>query len=102
MGRQLLIPETVRCSECRSKYHMGTRFPGHLKFEFQVPQSVSEQVKDEILKHLSVAISSFSDYVHLTYGLNARTIEMQVNFDASPEAQASDSWIAIEQKESNG
>jgi hypothetical protein len=87
--KKILIPQMVRCSECNRKYQTLDRFP-EVKFNFEMPQRVSEEDREDVLKNLAIAISSFAEYVYLKYQLDAASIEMSIDFDSVPKSEVSE------------
>lgn len=80
MKHKILIPETVRCMDCNLKLKPH-RFPD-MKFSCLLPTIVTEENREAILKDLGLAIASFADYAYLAYHLDARSVDMKINFDA--------------------
>jgi hypothetical protein len=89
MGKKILIPEMVRCSDCNRKYQISGRFP-EVKFNFEMPARVSDEDREDVLKNLAIAISSFAEYVYLKYQLDARSVEMSIDFDSVPKSEVSE------------
>lgn len=90
MGKRIEIPTVVRCLDCNERYVPSDRLPP-TRLEVEGMAHLSDETREDIFKNLAIALGSFTEYVFLKYQLEAKKIEVDVEFvaidpDKLPEA----------------